>query len=290
MSLTTTNKGGICITKIPLDRLAKIDFAQCQEPTETLEKFYKRQFAKPTVLINGGFFSMSNGEACFNFIDERDAIQSIEVCQEGMGVIGDSHPVLLSLKDKESKGLRDFISGYPVLLKDGNRTPIVYGYETNYPAARTLLGWNETDMIIAATSEKIRFGECQDIMLAAGATNAINLDGGGSTRKLINGKKVMGSFWSRPVDNVVAFYLKPDIQPTAYRVQVGAFSIKKNADNLKLRIRQLPDPFKVGYKDAYVRYTEGLYKVQVGTFSAEDIAEQVKVDLEEIGLPAYVVE
>jgi exopolysaccharide biosynthesis protein len=44
---------------------------------------------------------------------------------------------------------------------------------------------------------------------------ALNLDGGGSTKILENGKSITSSLYNRPVDNVIAIYLKPK---TIYRV------------------------------------------------------------------------
>lgn len=54
-----------------------------------------------------------------------------------------------------------------------------------------------------------------------------------------------------------------------YRVQIGAFSKKANADNL---VKQAKSK---GFKDAFVKKEGSLYKVQVGAFSVKKNAENM---------------
>lgn len=59
-----------------------------------------------------------------------------------------------------------------------------------------------------------------------------------------------------------------------YKVQVGSFSIKSNADNYLRKIKT------IGYTDAFVTKIGSLYKVQVGAFTikanAETLLKQIK--------------
>ena len=75
------------IVKIPFSSIERIDFALCNQPTETPDKFYARQTIKPDIITNGGFFNMSDGTTCFGFRDETANIKPL-LHSEGVGVIG----------------------------------------------------------------------------------------------------------------------------------------------------------------------------------------------------------
>lgn len=68
-----------------------------------------------------------------------------------------------------------------------------------------------------------------------------------------------------------------------YTVQVGAFTVVSNADNLKAKI------LDKGY-DAFTTKVGGLYKVQVGAFENKDNAERLKEKLLKDGFRAWVSE
>lgn len=69
---------------------------------------------------------------------------------------------------------------------------------------------------------------------------------------------------------------------TLYKVQVGAFAIKSNADNLAAELQEK------GY-DAIVVYVGGLYKVQVGAFNIRENADNLAAELRSKGYDAIVV-
>lgn len=70
---------------------------------------------------------------------------------------------------------------------------------------------------------------------------------------------------------------------TLYRVQVGAFSVKANAEK-KLRAVKAE-----GFEDAFVTCVDGkLWRVQVGAFSVKANAERRMAELKEAGFSGYV--
>mgnify|MGYP004472701479 FL=1 len=83
----------------------------------------------------------------------------------------------------------------------------------------------------------------------------------------------------------MAIYLKPQI---IYRVQLGAFRSKSNADAFLLKIKALPDAIGAGYKNAYIRKIGKYYKVQVGAFSVKANAIKVINDLKSKGYNAFL--
>lgn len=193
----------------------------------------------------------------------------------------------------------DFITGYPVLVLNGQPTK-------NFPGSndlaltgkkrRTSIGYNKDYIyVICVDDPGATFSELQELFINTyNCDYACNLDGGGSTRMLYGGKAEVVGDGNRPVDNVIAFYLKEEPKPepvipeppkprTLHRVQVGAYSIKANADKMLLKIKE------AGYKDAYVRKINNLYKVQIGAFSIRNNAVNLMKELKAKGFDAFIV-
>lgn len=286
----------ITIVEIPKKELKRIDMELCAQPKETLKSFYDRQTIKPDILINGGFFNMSDGTTCFNYIDNEDTIASLKYYTLGMGVVDESFLIYGDVAHRTD--WRDFISAYPPLIAYGKACEIRYAEELDYKARRSILGYNDdTVFVVAIESPGMRFSDMQHLMLALKCDYAINIDGGGSTKILHNGKSITSTMYNREVDNVIAFYLKseekeevvaPEIKKTIYRVQAGAYSNKSGAETLLAKIQSLLDTIGAGYKNAYIRQVNGLWKVQIGAFSVRVNAGKVVNDLKSKGFSAFV--
>lgn len=74
---------------------------------------------------------------------------------------------------------------------------------------------------------------------------------------------------------------KPSSNVTLYRVQVGAFSKRENADN------QLKAVKAKGF-DAFITQVDGLYKVQVGAYSVKENAEAQLARVKAAGFDAFI--
>lgn len=66
-----------------------------------------------------------------------------------------------------------------------------------------------------------------------------------------------------------------------YRVQVGAFSIKTNADTMLERVKA------AGF-DTYMVKSDGLYKIQVGAYSKKENADAMFAKLSAAGFDAFI--
>lgn len=193
------------VAEIPKSKIKKIDFAVCNQPTETLLSFYNRQSTKPAIVVNAGFFCMSSGATVFNLVSEGTTYSHNNSYQWGMGVLDNKELLYGCLTQRN---WRDFISGYPVFLDNGKKCKITFAQEINYRARRTILGYNDTTIfVICIESPGMNFSQIQNFLLELGLKYAINLDGGGSTKMLHYGKSVTKDATNRPVDNVLAIYL-----------------------------------------------------------------------------------
>ena len=197
----------LCV--IPKKEIERLDFDLCRQPAETLEAYYARQSVKPDLLCNGGLFGMKDGKTYFTFRSEGQTVSYIDKYTKGFGITGQGE---LRSGDYGRDGVsyRDFICGYPVLIKNGRPYSSDVGRELDRRTRRTALGMDEKNVYIMTVDlPGMSFDQLKTVLIQAGVQEAINLDGGGSTRLLAGGKlQTASTVASRAVDNVFAVYLK----------------------------------------------------------------------------------
>nr|DAM21682.1 MAG TPA: Phosphodiester glycosidase [Caudoviricetes sp.] len=155
---------------------------------------------------------MTDGSTAFNYTDEGIIISSNSSYKEGFGTVNGELKYGVIGQEK----FEDFVSGYPVLIKAGAAVPITIASEINYKARRTILAYNKENIfIVAIESPGMNFSQMQSFLRTLKVDYAINLDGGGSTKILRDGKCITKALANRPVDNIMAVYLKPKV---IYRV------------------------------------------------------------------------
>ena len=253
------------IIEIPKEEIYKIYFDLCAQPRQTLKDYYNKCEVKPAILCNGGFFSMTDGTTCFTYADDVKLINFEPNYNVGMGISAGS----LTFGNIQEHKFTDFISGYPVLIEQGAAIEIKDAHEINYKARRTILAYNNENIyIVIAEFPGIDFAEAQKILIELGVQYAINLDGGGSTKVLNYGKSLTSIWHNRPVDNVVAVYLKPK---ETYRVQIGSFKNEQIANNFLSKIHSIGTE----YKKAYLRREGKNYKIYIGPYGTKLEAIQI---------------
>lgn len=281
------------ITQIKFEDIDKIDIARCEDPTQTLEQFYNNCSLKPDVLINGGLFYMREGTPILTLYDEGKLYNQEAWLKTGMGIVGDKELRYGELGDGNE--YRDFVSAYPMFIINGKKATITYAKELDYNTNRQILAWNnEYIFLISITGMGMRYSAIQDMLMnfktdinhEAEILYAGNLDGGGSVRKLIEGETIVKLTSNRPVDNVVAIYLAPEYL-RGYRVQLGAFGVKENAEKFCLEIQSLGQGV-INYGAAFVKYEAGYYRVQVGFFTQKSGANKVANELNSKGYKTYI--
>lgn len=91
----------------------------------------------------------------------------------------------------------------------------------------------------------------------------------------------MGDLAAKVTAKLTTELEKPASNGTLYRVQVGAYSKKENADN------QLKAIKAKGF-DAFITQVDGLYKVQVGAYSVKANAEAQLAKVKAAGFDAFI--
>lgn len=196
---------------VPHSSIESVAFEKCADPKETLGSYYSSKEKKPQIMINGGLFNMSTGHNVMSFVCDGKE-QNYQNGFTGMGVIG-SDPAKLVYGTDKARKWKYFMTAYPMLVING-KANTVYGNASNlnYLTLRSAVGVREDGTLLILTVDKpgIQFAEMAKIFVEYDAQYAMNLDGGGSVRKMHENKVVNTPIENRPVDNVFCVYLKED--------------------------------------------------------------------------------
>ena len=196
---------------VPHSSIKAVAFEKCADPKETLGSYYSNKEKKPQIIINGGLFNMSTGHNVMSFVCDGKE-QNYQNGFAGMGVIG-SDPAKLVYGTDKARKWKYFMTAYPMLVING-KANTVYGNASNlnYLTLRSAVGVREDGTLLILTVDKpgMTFAEMAKIFVEYDAQYAMNLDGGGSVRKMHENKVVDAPIENRPVDNVFCVYLKED--------------------------------------------------------------------------------
>ena len=94
-------------------------------------------------------------------------------------------------------------SGYPILIRDGQRKKIRSSFFSRRKCARTAVGIHPNGSMIIYVSDRATLKDVQEYLLSLGCIDAINFDGGSSTFLYIDGKKVFSSNEGKSYPNVL---------------------------------------------------------------------------------------
>ncbi len=196
---------------VPHSSIEAVAFEKCADPKETLGSYYSSKEKKPQIMINGGLFNMSTGHNVMSFVCDGKE-QNYQNGFTGMGVLG-SDPAKLVYGTDKARKWKYFMTAYPMLVING-KANTVYGNASNlnYLTLRSAVGVREDGTLLILTVDKpgMKFAEMAKIFVEYDAQYAMNLDGGGSVRKMHENKVVNAPIENRPVDNVFCVYLKED--------------------------------------------------------------------------------
>lgn len=292
----------VLINEFPYSENPRLDMVRAKEPVETAHSYYKRMSKKPKFITNLGFFNMETGEPCFTLIEKGKVIRTSNYALVGIGITKDGKFKYGHFNDGNWD---DFINGYPCLIEDGKKVKSSLGAEIDYGARRTVYGYGDNAIYsFLIEGNGMRFYQIQNMLLDKEGFKsespdfdvkyAINVDGGGSTIALLNGKQVTDIRYNRAVDSFMTIDWDEPVIPTTkkyWRVQCSACPTKEEAIRIRDYIRKLPDPIRAGYHTAEVFFEYPWYKVQVGMYSTWNYAGAVRVknDLKSKKIDSFIV-
>lgn len=135
--------------------------------------------------------------------------------------------------------------------------------------------------------KKANFAVVRETRMPAVLTETLFIDSSDSTLlKNAEFLKAVGEAHARGVAKYLGLPARQQPQQSAptttgkrqlFKVQVGAFSVRKNAENLQKEIQ------KAGFKDTFILTEDKLHKVQVGAFSVRSNAETLQRQLQSKG-------
>lgn len=291
----------------------------CSQPSLSPDKMWGLM-GQPDVLLNAGFFGSTTGSSIWNLKCDGEVISQSQPPRDiGLGFT--EHGALTSGAFNGGSDWQSYVTVYPELISQGQRTDPKEASDIDYPAYRTSVGWTREapdinlcrTLFFIVSSAKITLSELQDLIWDTFPTVewAGNLDGGGSSYLKWDGVRFHpGNLvsWLRPVDTVLGLWFKtqeeiekdfepkpepepePDPAPEPkirYTVQLGAFTNHTYAKRYLKQIQTLKTSVH-DYHDAYLTKQDKYWKVQCGSFSKRVNAERMSRDLNDQGYENYI--
>ncbi|MDR3767227.1 MAG: N-acetylmuramoyl-L-alanine amidase, partial [Butyricicoccus sp.] len=180
--------GKLCVVDIPLGSIRKVKIVQLG--SQTMGQWYNGQTDKPKYMLNASLWD-EKGPIGTIWLDGK--LTRNEGTGYGFGVNKNGD---CGFADPWSVAWRDYITGYPSLIELGRPTAYrVDNYVQNAMTKRACIA-NAAGHLYFITGESLTLDDLRDELTAFGAYNAINLDGGGSARLMVDGKAI-----NHPTDN-----------------------------------------------------------------------------------------
>lgn len=255
MNIETYKKkcGKFIIYKIPLYNIEKCNVSLVDKnKTWSLLKHAKSN--NWDLGVNGAMFDMNTYQNVTDLIVGGVLNNGGNYSDVGLA-FGNDFPKIGCYRSKTSYSIGnpvDFIGGAPTLLIDGEINLDMKGIGSSFATTstqRTAVGVDGKNLyIISTVKNKATLNEVANELLKQGCVDAINLDGGASTALYVDGKVI---YSGRNIPSAIGVKLKTKEEEVEseklYKVQVGAFRNKSNAENLKKQFNDL------GY-DAFITY------------------------------------
>lgn len=203
--MKTENRNGLLAVSAAADEIQRVSIVQLGG--KTMGQWYDAQVDKPDMLMNGSLW------------DKTGAIGTIWqdgklVRNEGNGFgFGVNKAGGWGFADPWGVSWRDYITGYPALVKAGKAlSDSVDSYVMNSRAKRSAVA-AAGNRLYFITADSMTAPALRKALVSFGVYSAINLDGGGSSRLLVNGKAVNRPTDDRRCPNAIAVWLKKGQSP-----------------------------------------------------------------------------
>lgn len=246
MNIETYKKtcGKFIIYKIPLYDIEKCNVSLVDK-NKTWSLLKHAEANDWDLGVNGAMFDMNTYQNVTDLIVGGVLNNGGNYSDVGLA-FGNDFPKIGCYRSKTSYSIGnpvDFIGGAPTLLVNGEINLDMKGIGSSFATAstqRTAVGVDGKKLYVVSTMKnKANLREVAAALLNEGCVDAINLDGGYSTALYENGRIL---YSGRNIPSALGIKLKQEEKEKLYKVQVGAFRVKSNAENLKKELE------KLGYK------------------------------------------
>lgn len=186
------------VVDVPIHQIRKIEIVQLRG--KTMGEWYNAQTDKPKYMLNG---SLWDSEGAIGTIWQDGKL----VRNEGNGFgFGISKVGSFGFGDPWAVGWQDYITGYPALVINGAATALeVDSYVQHARTKRAAIACAGQHLYLV-TGEGLSLDGFREELAVFGAYHAINLDGGGSARLMVDGKAVNNPTDNRRCPNAIAIW------------------------------------------------------------------------------------
>jgi N-acetylmuramoyl-L-alanine amidase len=241
------------VIKIPREKIKKIDIVNIKGGMTAIQVYKKY---KPDYMINLALYDTASGTNITHLKDEG-VVSGYLFSNEGIGIKGDAE---ITWTTKDDNSVRDYVSGSPVLLKNGKKN-IDWGNKVSQYVQgshkRSVIGFNNQDMMLYTSNEELTLNELQDSLIWHGFDYAINCDGGGSCH-LQEGEKIYTKSVRSNASWLLIYRKEVTQMPKRYKVCIdpghggndpGAVSGKLYEKNINLEVALAMKDFLQPYVD-----------------------------------------
>lgn len=216
--MKTSKCGGGKIYSIPMDDIDYIGYFLADNKCETVRYAYPRigsiRGRVPDLLFNAELFDFNSRKPASDVVSGG----KIHRLTEGYGIAFPENKYAV-FTYKNGVKADDYIGAYPVLVRNGK-------CEKTIPSGlggtrgRTAIGLDEDTLYVALVpdSKGVSMDKLRNAFKSAGALDAINLDGGGSTQYYAMGNNY---FSGRAVRGFIGIWLKGDMRTVSVKTSLN---------------------------------------------------------------------
>lgn len=203
--MKTEQRNGLLAVSAAADEIARVEIVQLGG--KTMGEWYAAQAEGPDMMINA---SLWDGKGAIGTIWQDGKL----VRNEGTGFGFGMNPAGgWGFGDPWAVSWQDYITGYPALVKAGKAlSDGVDNYVMNSKTKRSVVAVAGKRLYFI-TADGMTITGLRKALVSFGVYSAINLDGGGSSRLLVNGKTVNHPTDDRRCPNAIAVWLTKKQEP-----------------------------------------------------------------------------
>lgn len=192
--------GSLRMAMVKAEDIRRVEIVQLGRMT--MGQWYAKQADKPKYMLNASLWDV-RGSIGTIYIDgklQRD---------EGNGFgFGTQDGKTFAFGQPWDRKWTDYITGYPPLVRDGEEADSYVTKDVRVSVTRRAAVAEKDERLFLITGHSLTLAGFREELLNFGFENAINLDGGGSARLMIDGKAVNNPTDDRACKLAIAVWLK----------------------------------------------------------------------------------